>query len=188
MAAQTPSTVALIVMPETDRTTEFLTLLTQHDRALGVYVYALVNGRADADDILQQTKMIMWKSFDQFETGTNFLAWARKVAFHQILGYRRQKKKEHLPLDDELLEAVHHEVSRLAEEPDQRREALQSCLQKLPKEHRRLVLLHYYEDLAVDEVAMRISSTSGAVYRALSRVRFTLLDCVEKQLTKGGAA
>ena len=61
-------------MPEADRTTEFLTLLTQHDRALGVHVHALVNSNADTNDILQQTKMVMWKNFDQFENGTNFLA------------------------------------------------------------------------------------------------------------------
>ena len=175
-------------MPDADRTTEFLTLLTQHDRSLGVYVHALVSSSADADDILQQTKMVMWKSFDQFEIGTNFLAWARKVAFHQILTYRRQKKKEHLPLDEDVLEAVNHEVSRLAGGEDQRREALQACLHKLPTEHRQLVLLRYFEDLEVEEVARRIASTAGAVYRALSRVRFTLLECVEKQMSNGGAA
>jgi RNA polymerase sigma-70 factor (ECF subfamily) len=65
---------------------------------------------------------------------------------------------------------------------------LQACLHKLPTEHRQLVLLRYYEDLEVDEVAKRISSTAGAVYRALSRVRFALLECVEKQMAKGGAA
>lgn len=173
--------------PETDRTTEFLTLLTQHDRSLGVYVHAMVPSSADADDILQQTKMVMWKNFGQFEPGTNFLAWARKVAFHQILGYRRQRKKAHLPLDEDVLEAVHHEVSRLAGEHDHRREALQACLHKLPGEHRQLVLLRYYEDLEVDQVASRISSTPGAVYRALSRVRLALLECVEKQLIRGGA-
>jgi RNA polymerase sigma-70 factor (ECF subfamily) len=188
MLAVPPDVADPSAMPDADRTTEFLTLLTQHDRALGVYVYALVSSGADADDILQQTKMVMWKSFDQFEPGTNFLAWARKVAFHQILGYRRQKKKEHLPLDEDVLEAVHHEVSRLAGEDDHRREALQSCLHKLPTEHRQLVLLRYYEDLEVEEVAKRIASTAGAVYRALSRVRFALLECVEKQIAKEGAA
>ena len=60
-------------------------LLTQHDRALSVYVYSLVSASADADDILQQTKMILWRCFDQFESGTNFIAWARKTAFHQVL-------------------------------------------------------------------------------------------------------
>lgn len=167
---------------DSDRTTEFLTLLTQHDRALGVYVYSLVSPNADADDILQQTKMVMWRNFDQFEPGTNFLAWARKVAFNQILTYRRQRKRDHLPLSEETLEAIGHEVSRLSEQGDERREALRECLRKLPGEQRKLVLLRYYEDLDIDHIAARVSSTAGAVYRALSRVRFVLLECVEKQI------
>lgn len=169
---------------ESDRSTEFLTLLTQHDRALGLYVYSLVTSNADADDILQQTKMVMWRSFDQFETGTNFLAWARKVAFHQILTYRRQQKREHLPLSEETLEAIAHEVSKLSTDGDSRKEALLECLGKLPQEQRQIVLLRYYEDLEVETIAKRIQSTAGAVYRALSRVRFSLLDCVEKKLLR----
>jgi RNA polymerase sigma-70 factor (ECF subfamily) len=174
-------------MESSERTTEFLTLLTQHDRALGIYVYSMVTSNADADDILQQTKMVMWRSFEQFESGTNFLAWARKVAFHQILNSRRQHKRAHLPLSDEMLEAVSHEVAQLSEQGDDRREALQSCLHKLPQEQRQLVLLRYYEDLEVDQIADRIDSTAGAVYRALSRVRLALLQCVEKQCKPGEA-
>lgn len=171
---------------ETDRSTEFLTLLTQHDRALAVYVYSMVPSGADADDILQQTKMVMWRHFHQFESGTHFIAWARKVSFHQILAYRREKKREHLPLGEEVLEAISHEVEILSNQGDERREALQSCLRKLPQEHRQLVMLRYYEDLDVDQIATRIKSTSGAVYRALSRVRMTLLQCVETQIIPGG--
>jgi RNA polymerase sigma-70 factor, ECF subfamily len=172
---------------ETDRSTEFLSLLTQHDRALSVYVYSLVTSNADADDILQQTKMVLWKSFAQFELGTNFLAWARKTAFHQILAYRRQKKKEHLPLEDDVLEAISHEVEKLSSHSDHRGEALQVCVQKLPHEHRQLVRLRYYEDMEVEQIATQIQSTDGAVYRALSRIRLSLLDCVEKQIKAEGA-
>jgi len=173
---------------EADRTTEFLSLLTQHDRALGLYVYSLVSSNADADDILQQSKMVMWRSFDKFELGTNFLAWARKVAFHQILAYRRERKKEHLPLDEDVLEAISHEVEKLAGQGDDRRDALQTCLHKLPNEQRQLIMLRYYEDLEVDQIATRIESTAGAVYRALSRVRLMLLECVQKKTATGGAA
>ena len=172
---------------DSDRTTEFLTLLTHHDRALSLYVYSLVSPSADADDVLQQTKMTLWRCFDQFEEGTNFLAWARKTAFHQILTYRRQKKREHLPLSEETLEAISHEVAHLAERSEDRKDALMGCLQRLPKEHHQLVLLRYFEDLEVDQIAARIGSTVAAVYRALSRVRMALLDCVEKQTAEGGA-
>lgn len=166
-----------------DRSTEFLTLLTQHERALGLYVYGLVSSGVDADDVLQQTKMVMWRSFGQFELGTNFLAWARKVAFHQILTYRRQRKREHLPLSEETLEAIGHEVAKLADDGgDLRREVLRECVRRLPDEQRQLVLLRYFEDMEVERVADQIGSTPGAVYRALSRVRHALLECVERRM------
>ncbi len=173
-------------MPEDDRTQEFLELLTHHDRVLGVYVYSLVPARHDADDILQQTKMILWRCFDQFETGTNFLAWARKTAFHQVLTHRRQKKREAAPLSDDILELLHDEVARLSESSDRRRDALHTCVAKLPAAHRQLVTLRYYEDMEIEGVAERIRSTAGAVYRALSRIRMSLLSCVEKELKLEG--
>src|ERR1700689_4716264 len=70
-------------------TEAYLRLLAQHDRWLATYVYSLVASRADADDILQDVKVTMWKQFEKFEPGSNFKAWARVVATHQILNYRR---------------------------------------------------------------------------------------------------
>jgi RNA polymerase sigma-70 factor (ECF subfamily) len=165
-----------------DRTTSFLELLTTHERALSLYVHSLVPGDAAAEDILQQTKMILWKHYDDFEQGTNFLAWARKTAFHQILTHRRQKKRGHLSLDEVALEALGTAVSELAGDVSARHEALRACVAKLPLEHRQLIQLRYFEDLEIDQVADRLKRTAGAVYRALSRIRMGLMECVERQL------
>lgn len=174
-------------MSQADRTQEFLELLTRHDRALGVYVYSMVQDPHDADDILQQTKMLLWRCFDQFETGTNFLAWARKTAFHQVLTHRRQKKRATSPLSDEILELLHDEVSKLSDNAERRRDVLRSCVAKLPPAHRQLITLRYYEDMEIDSVAEHIRSTAGAVYRALSRIRMNLMTCMEKELKLEGA-
>lgn len=165
-----------------DPSTEFVELLARHDRALTLYVYALVSRQADAEDILQQTKMEMWKSFGGFERGTNFVAWARKVAFHQILGYRRKSKRDPLPLSDEMLEKLSDHVAGLSEHDQLRREALESCLHRMTGDQRRLILLRYQEELGVDRIAEKLSSTPGAVYRALSRMRLGLADCVRTRL------
>jgi RNA polymerase sigma-70 factor (ECF subfamily) len=165
-----------------DKTTSFLELLTAHDRALALYVHGLVPRDAAAEDILQQTKLLLWKHFDDFQAGTNFLAWARKIAFHQILTHRRQKKREHLALDEEALEALGHAVSELAEEASPRQEALRECLAVLPNEHRQLVQLRYFDELEIDEVASRANRTEAAVYRALSRVRMRLMECVQQRM------
>ena len=59
-----------------DPSTEFVTLLARHDRALSLYVYGLIPRQADADDILQQTKLIMWKCFQDFEVRLTAIAIA----------------------------------------------------------------------------------------------------------------
>jgi len=80
--------------PDSTADTEaYLRLLTQHDRWLATYVYSLVASAADAQDILQEVKVTMWKQFAKFEVGTNFRAWARKIATNQILNYRRAVQK-----------------------------------------------------------------------------------------------
>ncbi len=167
--------------PEEDSQTAFLTLLTTHERRLAAYVHSLVSITADAEDILQLTKLQLWRIFDQFETGSNFLAWARQVAFYQMLNYRRAEKVRHLPLENDVLESLAHAVAELSDDGDDRREALESCIAKLPIDHRRLILLRYFEEMEIPDLASRIGSTVAAVYRSLSRIRMNLLTCIEKE-------
>ena len=167
--------------PSFDRTTQFLELLNAHDRALCLYVYGLVPKDSEAEDILQQTKMLLWKHFSDFELGTHFLAWARKTAFHQVLTHRRKKKREHVPLEEEALEALSAAVAELSEQSSARHEAVRICVSRLPAEHRQLIQLRYFQEMEIPDIAQKIERTEGAVYRALSRVRMTLMECVQKQ-------
>ncbi len=164
-----------------DRTTQFLELLNAHDRALCLYVYGLVPRDSEAEDILQQTKMLLWKHFADFELGTNFLAWARKTAFQQVLTHRRKKKREHVPLEEEALEALGAAVAELSEQSTARHEAVRACVARLPAEHRQLIQLRYFQEMEIPHIAQKIERTEGAVYRALSRIRMTLMECVQKQ-------
>src|SRR5271154_4226716 len=91
----------------TDVTEAYVRLLAQHERWLATYVYSLVASAADAQDILQEVKVTMWKHFAKFEPGTNFRAWARQIATNQILNYRRAAQKHsNSPLEEVFIEAV----------------------------------------------------------------------------------
>ena len=165
------------------QTENYLRLLTQHDRWLATYVYSLVHDRADADEILQDCKVAMWKQFAKFEPGTNFRAWARKFATHHILNYRRsEKRRPQTVIDDEFIEAVAGEIDRRAGAFDGRAEALQTCLRKLPEAHRKIIVWRYYEDCGVEEIAAKSERSVEAVYRLLSRIRTVLNECVSRQL------
>ncbi len=167
----------------TEQTEAYLRLLNQHDRWLATYVYSLVSRPADAEDILQEAKVTMWKHFASFEAGSNFRAWARKIATNQILNYRRsEQRRPNSALDDQFIEAVAAEIDRRAETLDRKSDALRQCLRKLPEAHRRIIVWRYYEDCGVEEIAAKSERTVEAVYRLLSRIRGVLNDCVNRQM------
>jgi RNA polymerase sigma-70 factor (ECF subfamily) len=167
----------------TAQTEAYLRLLTEHDRWLATYVYSLVSSAADAEDILQEVKVTMWKQFSKFQAGTNFRAWARTIATHQILNYRRSsKRRTHSEIDEAFIEAVAAEIDRRAEQLDGRADALRACLHKLPEAHRKIVVWRYYEDCGVEEIAAKSARSVEAVYRLLSRIRTVLNECVSRQL------
>jgi len=168
----------------TEMTEVYLRLLGQHDRWLAAYIYSLVARASDADDILQEVKLTLWKHFPKFEQGTNFRAWARQIATHQILNYRRaEKRRPSSELEEAFIEAVAAELDRRSEVLDRRSEALRQCLHKLPDSHRKIVVWRYYEDCGVEEIATKSERTVEAVYRLLSRIRTVLNECVSRQVS-----
>ena len=168
--------------PSPDRDEAYLRLLAEHERALRAYVFSLVGSPADAADILQECKLALWRMFDRFEPGTDFRAWARTVALHQILNFRRAaKRRPESPHEREFIEAVAAEMDRRADDFDRRAEWLRHCLKKLPEHHRAMVVWRYYDECDVETIAAKSERTVLAVYRLLSRIRETLNDCICRQ-------
>jgi RNA polymerase sigma-70 factor (ECF subfamily) len=160
----------------------FVRLLSGHERMLGAYVMTLVPHPQDADDILQNAKVVMWRNFGQFRPGTNFAAWARKVCFHQVLSHRKRKQRDKLQFSDEFLQAVAEETETAAEQLERRQQLLNHCLTRLPADHREVLELRYREGLDIDTMAARLNRTVAALYRLLSRVRRNLHDCVTQTI------
>lgn len=166
--------------PDDDRAELFIRLLAENERRLTAYVLALLPHAADAEDVLQETKLAIWRSFDQFEEGTNFGAWSRAIAFHRILDFRKRKARENerLCFSDEccrvLANAIEEGEARRAEQM----QSLMHCVAQLQPVHRNMLALRYFDQLSIDQVAQRVERSVGATYRALSRIRLALRDCV----------
>ncbi len=171
-------------MMQPDRAEEFVYQLARHERMVAAYVMTLVPHVQDADDILQESKIVMWRHFAKFQTGTNFGAWARKIAFHQILAHRKRCKRDRLEFSDEFINAIANEADSSAEHLDRRERLLNDCIAKLGDDHREVVHLRYQDGLDLEAMAARLGRTVTALYRQLSRIRQTLHECVTKSLNR----
>lgn len=171
-------------MPPT--TEQFIRLLGENHRQLYLYVASLVPNRTDADDILQQTNLVLWREFEHFEAGSNFTAWACRVALNQVLCWRKRRQRDRLVFSEEFFEAVAEELSSDMARLDERRQALTACIEKLPTHHRDLIRSRYGDGRPVEAIAADVGRTVEAVYRMLSRIRQALHECVAHSLCREG--
>jgi RNA polymerase sigma-70 factor (ECF subfamily) len=132
---------------------------------------------------LQECKVTLWKNFSSFTPGTNFRAWARTIALHQVLNYRRsEQRRPWSAADQAFIESIAGEIERRGDQLERQIDGLRACLRKLPEPHRAIVLSRYYADRSVDEIALQSGRTTEAVYRLLSRIRAMLNECIHRQL------
>ena len=170
-----------------DQGQQLMRLMTQHQRRIFGYIYTLVPDRHDAEDILQETSVVICEKFAQFQPGTDFAAWACQIAYWEVRRARQKFARSKVVFNQEVVDAVAETAAELLPEMSARHEALAKCLQKLHLRDRELLLTRYEPGSGVEQAAERTGRSLVAAYKALGRLRKLLHDCVTHQLSLEGA-
>jgi len=95
-----------------DRMAEFVELYSSHYPRLQFYIMAMLPTANDASDVLQETSLVLWRKFDTFQSGTNFFAWACKIARLQALKHRERQGRTGQLFELSVLEKLAAEACR----------------------------------------------------------------------------
>lgn len=149
------------------------------------YVMSLLANRHDAEDVLQRASVVMWKRFDTFEPGTDFVAWATTVAFYEVRNFQRVTGRSRLEFfDEKLLQTLAAEGAQHARQWAPRMVALEACVEKLDPSQRVLVELIYTKGVDVGEVARQQGRAPQTIYNKLNLIRRTLALCVQRRIAE----
>jgi RNA polymerase sigma-70 factor (ECF subfamily) len=130
------------------------------------YARALLGGRADADDLVQDTIERGWDKLSSWRRGSDMRAWLFGIMHNLHVDSQRRPALATEALDDDLaLAGADSSASRLALRDMDR------ALQQLPPEQRDVLLLVALEELSYDEVAAALDIPLGTVMSRLSRAR-----------------
>ncbi|CAE7723386.1 unnamed protein product, partial [Symbiodinium microadriaticum] len=110
-----------------------------------------------------ETNLVLWRKIDQFDPRKPFLPWAFSIARFQVLANLRDRKRDRMLLDSELVESLSGEAEAMAGQIDSIREALGRCLQTLSSTNRQLIQRRYFEAKSLDEMAEDSNRSSGAI-------------------------
>jgi RNA polymerase sigma-70 factor (ECF subfamily) len=165
-----------------DRHEEFVTLLTAaHDRLFG-YLMSLLGRWHDAQDVLQNSSLLMWRKFETYEPGSNFVAWASTICFYEARNFQRLKARSHLKFDDDLLETLASERLVDLDQQGRRIAALEQCLSEVGSAEREFLRTAYARDGGIAELAEKLQRAPRTLYNKLTVLRRRLTECVQRRL------
>lgn len=165
-----------------EETENFVQLLTAHQSMLYAYIRSLLPNSQAVQDVLQETNMVLWRRSEEFETGSNFVAWACKVAYFQVLAFYRDNKRDSLVFNVELVSLLAKQNEEKLAGSQNLQQALSCCLSKLPEQSRLLIQQRYAPGGSVQNIAAAQGRSVGAVSQMLYRIRQLLQECVQKTL------
>jgi RNA polymerase sigma-70 factor (ECF subfamily) len=167
----------------------FAGLLRQHQTQLFGYIYSLVRDFDDADDLFQQTSMVLWDKYDQFDRSRSFVSWACGVARYEVLNFLRSRSRKQVYFSDALdLALVEAQETLEGEQLEERRVALAGCMRKLKQRDQELLEACYGRSVCIRDVAHHWGRSTHSIHNSLRRIRRMLFECVKRRLAQGGLA
>src|SRR5947209_5262765 len=165
----------------------FLRLFLQNERRLYAYILTLLPHRADVDDVLQEASLVMWDKFDERRPPDDFAAWGCRIAYFKVLDFYKKSQRSRVCFSQALLERLAETAVEQAGtlQLDDRREALAACLEKLNARDRDLLARRFAAGATTRSTAAEVGRSVDATYKALSKIRQALFDCVSRTLAQG---
>jgi RNA polymerase sigma-70 factor, ECF subfamily len=174
----------VIPMSSHDPGQAFARLFAEHERRVYSYIFSLLGDWTAAEDVFQDTCVVMWTKFADFQPGTDFAKWACRIAHFNVLKYRRQCSRRLPFASEQFIETV---AAARESEPADNQDwlgKLSQCIEKLTLRDGKIIKARYSSDLTIKELAARLGLPANTVYKAVSRIRRELFDCVQKAVAQ----
>lgn len=170
------------------RYSEFVGLLARHDQAIRRFIRSLLPTSEGVDDVLQETALECWRKYDEFVPAgpdaavDEFIRWACVIARYKVLSWQRDKARDRLVFRDSVVERLAEAATEGLARREQERQAVESCLGKMPETQRSLVLSVHTPGQSIAAIAAESGVKARRLYGEVNALRKILLQCVEQQL------
>jgi RNA polymerase sigma-70 factor (ECF subfamily) len=170
-----------------DARAEFASLLRGPQTQLFGYIYSLVRDLDDADDLFQQTSLVLWDKFERFDPSKSFIAWACGVARFEVSNFLRSRSRHRLYFSDNLAMILIEAHEEFGEQTlEDRRDALSVCMRKLRPRDQQLLDACYGRSARIPEVAHDWGRSTQSIHNSLRRIRRALFECMSRSLAHEG--
>lgn len=166
---------------------QYILAVTAIQNRLHAYILSLLADPVAAQDVLQETNLVLIRKADDFQIDASFESWAYNTARFQVLAHLRDRKRDRLVLHEAFAEKLAPVAEVMAEETERRVQLLGGCVERLSDEHKSLLHKRYGKETAIATLAEAHGKTASAMKQMLYRIRNLLAACVKERLQEGTA-
>ncbi|MDB5024625.1 MAG: sigma-70 family polymerase sigma factor [Mucilaginibacter sp.] len=149
---------------EKTRNEAFNLLLKKYQQKLYWHVRRMVIDHDDADDLIQDTFVKIWKNLPGFRSDAQLYTWMYRIATNECITFLNKKKqKNNIPLDDVAYELADTLADSTYFNGDQAQLKLQQAILTLPEKQRLVFNMKYYDDMKYEEMSQVLGTSVGAL-------------------------
>lgn len=174
------SETALVSRCQAGDAEAFRTLVEQHSRVLFGTAYLMTRDRGMAEDAVQAALVQMWKKLPSLRQNSSLKAWLVRIVINEVNQQLRKKRLPTVPLEQAPEVPDETEENETALFRDEDHHHLRQALETLTVEQREAVVLRYFSDLTVPEVAAATGEREGTIKSRLSRALDKLGEIMRK--------
>lgn len=158
---------------------------------LSYYCTQLCGNKHDAEDLVQDTYMTAFQKIEQYKRDENFKGWLHTIALHKFYNKIRDEKPQ-LFIDEDTDTIAEDELlgpENISEQKELNRILFQAISEKLSESQRLTVMMYYYDDMDISDIAEKLECPQGTVKTRLYHSRKILRDeLVRNGIKLGGTA
>jgi RNA polymerase sigma-70 factor, ECF subfamily len=166
---------------DTDHNTQYVQQIIGWQPRLYAFVLSLTGNTDEADDVLQNTNVVLLQKQAAFRSDANFGAWAMQIAYLEVKRHRQGNARAKRRFDDVLLEHLAAGASTIADEPGNDLQALRECMRRLSPLEREMLAFRYGGN-PLRVIAEKLGRSVGSVSQTLYRIRGKLDECIQTAL------
>ena len=161
----------------------FRLLVENYRKVMCGTAYLMTKDRGLAEDALQDALLQMWKHLPSLRQGVSLKAWAIRIVVNEVNRQWRKKRVPTVPLEyaPDIADDCEDAAAAMIRSEDHQN--LRRALEHLPREIKETVILRYFSDLTVPEVAKIMGKPEGTIKSRLSRALTRLNEILSKDET-----
>lgn len=165
----------------------FAVVIERYQGKLFAYLYRLIGGREEAEDLLQDVFIKAFKNMKSYDVNRKFSSWIYRIAHNEAVNHiKRKSLKRFISWEDITSTKDKLAGNKMEDGADSdwlRKEVIQEvdeAIDRLPVKYKQVLLLRYYSEKSYEEISEILQKPVNTVGTLINRAKRKMAEEVEK--------